>query len=169
MQQGNTSFGSRFVQIAWVVKDIHLAEKFFGEVLGVPRFAKMENLQAEDIQGAYYGKPGNYKFHLYLAYSGDTMLELIQPISGQSIYQDYLDRHPEGGVQHIAFMVPENELDKSIGELTGKGHRVIQSLTLPVARVAYFDTAKDIGVDTEIIGLNDAGAEFIKQLKSGAV
>lgn len=40
----NTSFGLRFGQIAWVVSDIEAAEKFFREVMGVPKFVKMENL-----------------------------------------------------------------------------------------------------------------------------
>jgi catechol 2,3-dioxygenase-like lactoylglutathione lyase family enzyme len=168
MQSGSTSFGSRFAQVAWVVKDIQATEKFFKEVIGVQDFVKMENLQAADIEGTYYGKPGNYTFHLYLAYSGDSMLELIQPVSGQSIYQDYLNLHPDGGVQHIAYMVPEAELDKAVSELIAKGFPVITSLRLPVASVAYFDTTKEIGVVTEIIGLTEAGTEFIQQLKYGS-
>ena len=164
----STSFGSHFTQVAWVVKDIKVAEKFFQEVLGAPDFVKMENIRAEEVEGTYNGKPGNYSFHLYLAYSGGSMLELIQPVSGQSMYQEYIDRHPEGGVQHIAYLVPESELDKSISELKNKGFRIIQSLTLPVARVAYFDTYKEIGVVTELIGLTEAGVEFMNQLKNGA-
>ncbi len=46
---------------------------------------------------------------------------------------------------------------------------MIQSLHLPVAKVAFFDTYKEIGVATEIIGLTEAGVEFIKQLKDGAI
>lgn len=162
-----TTFGSQFAQIAWVVKDIHASEKFFRDVFGVSNFAKMENIRAEETEGTYKGQPGNYSFHLYMAYSGDTMLELIQPVSGQSIYQDYLDIHPEGGVQHIAFTVMEDEFEKATSELSNKGYSVIQGLTLPVAKVAYFDTFKEIGVATEIIGVNNAGLEFVNQLKSG--
>ena len=162
---GITTFGAHFAQIAWVVKDIQVAEKFFREVMGVPEFVKLENLHAEDIEGMYYGKPGNYSFHLYMTYSGETLLELIQPVSGESIYQEFIDKHPDRGVQHIAYIVPEGELSKSVLELTDKGYPVTQSLTLPVAKVAYFDTYKEIGVMTEIIGLTEAGVAFLKQLK----
>ena len=96
------------------------------------------------------------------------MLELIQPVSGKSIFRDYLDLHPEGGVHHIAYTVPENELGKGISELKDRGYPVITSLTLPVASVAFFDTSKDIGVITEIIGLTEAGVEFVQQLKVSA-
>ncbi|MEO5997529.1 MAG: VOC family protein [Chitinophagaceae bacterium] len=162
---GITSIGSHFAQIAWVVNDIQSAEKFFREVIGIPGFVKMENLHAENIEGTYYGKPGDYSFHLYLAYSGETLLELIQPVSGQSIFRDYLEKNPQGGVQHIAYMVPVSELSGAVADLTNKGYQVIQSLTLPVAQVVFFDTQKDIGVVTEIIGITEAGIEFLSQLK----
>ena len=169
MHPEKTSFGSRFAQIAWVVNDIQASEKFFREVVGVPDFVKLENLRSEDLEGTYYAKSGNYVFHLYMAYSGETLIELIQPVSGQSIFHDYLIEHPEGGVQHIAYMVPEADLDKAISELTQKGYPVITSLSLPVAKVAFFDTRKEIGVVTEIIGLTGAGVEFLQQMKSGIV
>jgi catechol 2,3-dioxygenase-like lactoylglutathione lyase family enzyme len=169
MHPTGTTFGSRFAQIAWVVSDIQAAEKFFREVIGVPNFAKMENLRSEDLEGTYYEQSGNYVFHLYMAYSGESLIELIQPVSGQSIFNDYLKKHPYGGVQHIAYTVAEADLDKAISELTNKGYPVITSLNLPVAKVAFFDTSKEIGVVTEIIGLTAAGVEFLQQLKSGVV
>jgi catechol 2,3-dioxygenase-like lactoylglutathione lyase family enzyme len=164
-----TSLGLPLAQVAWVVGDILATEKFFREVVGIPKFVKMENLRAEDLEGTYYGKPGKYTFHLYLAYAGETQIELIQPVSGESIYQDYLKKHPEGGVHHIAYVVPETGLNKAIAEMTSKGFSVISSLHLPVAKVAYFDTSKEIGVFSEIIGLTQAGVAFVDQLKSGAL
>jgi hypothetical protein len=164
-QTADTFIGSRLGQIAWVVKDIQKAEKYFNEVMGVPEFLKMENLKASELEGTYFGKPADYVFHLYLAYSGDMMVELIQPVSGQSIFQDFLDSHPEGGAQHIAYMVPEAELTKAVSELITSGYSEITSLKLPVASVKFFDTRKEIGVVTEIIGVTEAGVELVKQMK----
>src|SRR5690349_17055464 len=138
--------GAALEQIAWVVNDVSTAEKYFVDAIGVPQFAKMENIRAEETDGTYLGKPGDFCFDLYLAYSGNTMIELIQPKSGNSIYRDFLETRPEGGVQHIAFTLPESDLDMAIAELNSKGYPVAQGLTLPVARVAYFDTRKEIGV-----------------------
>lgn len=39
-------------------------------------------------------------------------IELIQPISGKSIFKDYIDNNPTGGVQHIAYSTPIANLDK---------------------------------------------------------
>ena len=66
-------------------------------------------------------------------------------------------------------MVPVSDLDKAVSELTDKGYPVITTLNLPIAKVAYFDTYKEIGVVTEIIGVTEAGLEFVQQLKSGTI
>ena len=161
------SIGRKFVQVAWVVSDIAAAERFFRDSLGTPPFLKMENLKATELAGTYRGQPADFEFHLYLCYSGDTMLELIQPVAGRSIYTDFLERHGGGGVQHVAFMVEESELDAAVADLAAKGCPVISTLTLPVARVAYFDTYSAIGVATEIIGVTAAGHDLIRTLKSG--
>ncbi len=161
-------FGGQFSQVAWVVKDIQATEKFFKEVIGVRDFVKLENLSAQSLQGTHYGKPAEFSFHLYLGYSGDSMIELIQPISGQSIFQEYIDKNPSGGVQHVAYSVPVADLEKAVSELTGKGCPVITTLNLPVAHVVFFDTYNDLGVVTEIIGLTEAGVPFVQDLKNRA-
>lgn len=160
--------GARFGQVAWVVPDIQAAERFFREALGVPGFAKIENVRAQDTAGTLRGQPGDFVFHLYMAYSGGALLELIQPVSGDSIFQEFLAAHPRGGVQHVAYMVPEAEFDEAVAQLTGRGYPVVQALTLPVARVAFFDTTAEVGVATEIIGVTEAGQQFVAQLQSGA-
>ena len=164
-----TSFGSNFSQVAWVVRDIQTTQDFFQTVIGINNFVKLENLSAQELEGTYYGAPGNFVFHLYMAYSGESLIELIQPVSGQSIFQDYLDKNGKAGIQHIAYSVPVDELDKSISEFTSKGYPVITSLNLPVAKVVFFDTTKEIGVVTEVIGITEAGVEWVQQLKSEAL
>ncbi|WP_114749653.1 VOC family protein [Pleomorphovibrio marinus] len=163
----NTLFGQHFGQVAWVVPDIEVAAKFFQETMGVPRFMKMENLRSQDLEGTYNGQPADFEFHLYLAMSGGTMVELIQPVSGKSIYTDFLDQQKNGGIQHIAYAVQEAEFDDAVAQLKNKGVTIIQRLVLPVAKVAYFDTYAKIGVATEIIGLTAAGNQLLEQLNTG--
>ena len=167
LSSSSAPLGTRFGQVAWVVPDIQAAERFFREALGVPGFAKIENIRAQDTGGTYHGRPGDFVFHLYMAYSGGTLLELIQPVSGASIFQEFLASHPAGGVQHVAYLVGEDEFEHAVAELTGRGYPVVQALTLPVATVAFFDTTAEIGVATEIIGVTEAGRGFVAQLQSG--
>jgi hypothetical protein len=129
----------------------------------------MEHLRAEDLEGSYYGEPGVFEFHLALGYSAGWMIELIQPVSGSSIYRDFLDQQTGGGVHHIAYTVPEADFEDEVQELTRQGSRVVQTLRLPVARVAYFDTSAELGVLTEIIGVTAAGVDLIARLSRGAL
>jgi methylmalonyl-CoA/ethylmalonyl-CoA epimerase len=68
----NSTFGSRFSQVSWVVKDIQSAEKFFQNVMGIKSFVKLENLRVQELDGTYYRKPGNYEFNLYMGYPGGS-------------------------------------------------------------------------------------------------
>ena len=156
-----------FCQVAWVVRDIAAAEKFFVETMGIPRFLHMENLSAKDTQGTYLGKSGNWVCHLYLAYAGDTQIELIQHVSGASMFQESLDRHGDA-VQHVAYWLDDSDYDAAAEHFESSGYPEIQSFKLPVARVGYFDTRRAVGVVTEIVGANEEGHEFRRNLKAGA-
>jgi hypothetical protein len=37
---------------------------------------------------------------------------------------------------------------------------------MPVAEIVFFDTYKEIGIATEIIGLTEEGIEFVEKMKS---
>ncbi len=81
-------------QVAWVVKDIKTAERFFRDVMGIDNFGKVINIRAQKFEGTYYGKPSDAEWLVSAAYSGGSFLELIQPVSGRSIFQDYLEKNP---------------------------------------------------------------------------
>ncbi len=168
MEPGPSPVGTRFGQVAWVVPDIQAAERFFSETLGVRGFTRIENIRAQDTAGTLRGAPGDFVLHLSMAHSGGSLLELIQPVAGASIFQEFLAAHPTGGVQHVAYLVPEADFGQAVAQLTGRGYPVVQALTLPVATVAFFDTTAEIGVATEIIGVTEAGREFLAQLRGDA-
>ena len=92
---------AKFCQVAWVVNDISAVERFFLKTMGVTKFLHLENIAAKDTEGTYLGRPGDWVIHLYLAYAGDTQIELIQHVSGRSIFRDSIERHGTA-VQHIA-------------------------------------------------------------------
>jgi methylmalonyl-CoA/ethylmalonyl-CoA epimerase len=155
-----------FCQVAWVVRDIQAAEKFFIETMGISRFLHMDNLAAKDTEGTYLGKPGNWVCNLHIAYAGDIQIELIQPVSGASMYQESLDRHGDA-VQHVPFWLDDADFDAAAAHLESSGYHEIQSFRLPILRVSYFDTRRAIGVVTEIVGAKKEGHELRRNLKSG--
>jgi catechol 2,3-dioxygenase-like lactoylglutathione lyase family enzyme len=157
----------RFVQVAWVVRDIQAAEAFFKKVMGVPKFLQIHNLKASDTNGTYMGQPADWVIHLSIAYAGETQIELIQPVSGASVYQEWLDKHGEDGVQHVAYWLDDSEYDAAAAHLTAAGFPLVQGFSMPMARIGYFDTRPAIGVVTELIGATAAGKMFIENLKAG--
>ena len=160
-----TSFDLQFTQIAWVVKDIKAAKRFFTKAMGVSNFSQPQIMRLKEFEATFYGEPSDAETLVSMAYTGGIFIELIQPFSGLSIFQDYLDKNPEGGVQHIAYSIPVADFDKAITELTEKGYPVIATFNTPIAKIVYLDTSKDIGVITEIMGITEEGETAIQKMK----
>ena len=160
------SLDLKFAQIAWIVKDIKVAESFFRDTMGLNNLSKVETIRAKEFEGTYYGKPSNAESLVAMAYSGGTFIEIIQPVKGNSIFQDYLDKNPSGGIQHIAYSIPVAKLDKVISEFADKGFQVITSFNHPIAKIVFFDTYKEIGVVTEIMGITEEGEIAVQQMKN---
>ncbi len=49
----------------------------------------------------YRGRPADFVADISLSYAGDTQLELIAPVTGESIYTDFLDRAGAGPAPHL--------------------------------------------------------------------
>ena len=161
-----TSFDLKFAQIAWVVKDITVAEKFFKDTMAISNFGKTATIRSQDYEGTYYGKPAVAESLVSMAYSGGTFIELIQHVSGRSIFQECLAKNPLGGVQHIAFSVPVADFDKVVSELTGKGYPVVATYDTSIAKIVFFDTCREIGVMTELMGITKEGEAQVEKMKN---
>ena len=154
-----------FTQIAWVVKDVETTKTFFQEMLGVSNFSPTVTTRLKEYDGTYYGEPSLAENLVAMAYSGGTFIELIQPLSGKSIFKDYIDNHPAGGIQHIAYGTTIANLDNVISVFENKGFPVVSSFDTPIAKIVFFDTRKEIGVFTEIMGITKEGEEQVQNMK----
>jgi len=153
-------------QIAWVVKDVEKSKTFFQEMVGVKNFMPTDTTRLQDYDGTYYGQPADAENLVTMTYSGGTFIEIIQPVSGKSIFKDYLDKNPTGGIQHIAYSTPIANLDKVISEFENKGHNVVSSFDTPIAKIVFFDTREEIGVFTEIMGITKEGEKAVQRTSS---
>ena len=162
-----TSVDLKLSQIAWVVKDINVAESFFKDMLGISGFGKPMTIRAHDFEATYYGKRADAESLVSMAYSGGTFIEIIQPISGQSVFQDYLDKNPSGGLQHIAYSIPVADFDKVVSEFADKGYSTVATYNTPIAKIVFFDTCKDIGIMTELMGITKEGELQVEKMKAG--
>ena len=154
-------------QIAWVVKDVEKAKTFFKEMFGVSNFSPTGTTRLQDYDGTYYGELADAENLVAMTYSGGTFIEIIQPISGKSIFKDYIDNNPTGGIQHIAYSTPITNLDNVISEFENKGFKVVSSFDTPIAKIVFFDTREEIGVFTEIMGITKEGEKAVQEMKVG--
>lgn len=157
--------GAELAQLAWVVNDIRSAQKFFRDLMGIKNFSSIDTIRSVDVKGTYYGAPGDFSSYTSQAWSGQYFIELIQPASGRSIFQDYINKNRAGGIQHIAYRVPIADFDKAVAELTSKGYPVISTFDTPIAKIFFFDTYRDLGIATELMGVTKEGDKIIRKWK----
>ena len=159
----NTIAKLEHAQICWVIPDIHTTVKFLSNSLGIA-FPKPEHVRAQDLNMTYYGKVVAAEWLTTQTYNG-TFIELVQPVSGQSMFHDYLAKYPEGGIQHNAFRLPVNGFERVTNNLREQGYAVISEVDHPIARMTFFDTYKTMGVVTEIMGITPEGWKAIEQMQ----
>jgi methylmalonyl-CoA/ethylmalonyl-CoA epimerase len=107
----------------------------------------------------FRGKPGNYAMKLGLAWSGTMNWEIVQPLSGENIYQEFLDTHGEG-IHHVAFGCNSVPYAERIRGFEARGYKMIQSgLWLGKLPYHYFGTEGDTTTIFEIFQPPD-GFEF---------
>jgi methylmalonyl-CoA/ethylmalonyl-CoA epimerase len=94
------------------------------------------------------GKPVTFTLKLALTKVGDMEWELIQPLTGPSVYQEFLDKHGEG-MHHIAGDL--GDFDHTVATLKEHGIGVLTSGQTPADSFAYMDTEKVLGMPLEIL------------------
>ena len=152
-------------QVAFVVRDIAAAERFFIEKMGLPGFFRIEDIPI--YESLYRGRPGDCHMSLSLGYAGDTQFELVQPLSGSSIYTDFLNAKGEG-LHHLGFIVEDEA--KVTADFAANGFGVIQSGRLgtnPGMRFVYFDTEAAIGAVMEALFLDEETRRLFDRVKGG--
>ncbi|NMM83080.1 lactoylglutathione lyase [Rhodococcus sp. SRB_17] len=110
-------------QICWVVEDIAAAEREFTEKWGVRRWLRLPDIAFGPETTTYRGKPAEYTIHVSLGYVGTQQIELIQPVSGQNLYTEFLEKRGVG-VHHVAW-VPD-DYEETLAEAGRRGMPILQ-------------------------------------------
>lgn len=138
----------KFIQINIVVKDIRKAVAAWAEVLGieVPEITQNHLESSGDYTYTYRGKETPADLLVCNIDMGSFVLELHQPVGGESSFQEFVDKHGNG-VHHIGFEVGQDR-DEVLSEL--------RSLGLDTDRtVGYYPGSSWTIVDSEdVLGVN---------------
>lgn len=128
-------------QLAYVVRDLDSALKYWTEVLKVGPFFKLEHLALDNQR--YRGSPSNADITVALGNSGDVQIELIYcEDDSPSVYKEFLDAG-RIGVHHFG-MMPE-DYAATCAQYRGLGHEAAFECTIGGAPLTYFDTVDSVG------------------------
>jgi hypothetical protein len=128
-------------QIGIVVRDLRVMAENLHRLLGIGPFRILEwPIEGIDPESTYHGEPEDYRILLGFARQGVTQIELIEPLEGQNIWSDFLDKNGPG-IHHFRIVV--SDFDKKVSELEEAGLKKIASGTGAHigSEWVYFDTA----------------------------
>jgi len=124
-------------QVAIMVKNLEETMENYWNLLGVGPWEIMECVPPMLHDITYYGKPGNYTMRAGLTKVGPVELELIQPISGDNVYSDFICEHGEG-LHHIQFLV--DDINGTTKIMAKEGFPTVMSGWVSDGSYAYYDT-----------------------------
>lgn len=139
--------GRALAQVAIVVKDIEAAKQRWAAVLGVEPPNTIVTQPGDEVRMSFRGAPSNAQTKLAFFDLGGVQLELIEPMGGQSTWQEGLERGE--GVHHLAFWV--EDLPGVTAALGAHGVTQIQRGDMGEGQYAYYDADKPLGVTVELL------------------
>ncbi|MDO3110408.1 VOC family protein [Mycobacteroides abscessus] len=129
-----SGFG-RVTQIAWVTDDLDATEAMLSAVFGGKKWTRIPDVHFGPETCTYRGAPADFTATIALSYLDDMQLELILPVSGTSIYTEFLERN-SAGLHHVCVEPPD--LDVALDHATSQGMEVVQDGVMPGGmRFAY--------------------------------
>ena len=111
-------------QVAIVVKDLEMVAENYWNILGIGPWAIFKWEAPLVYNRRYHGKKTWAREKIAITQVGDVQLELVQPVDGDSIYQDWLVERGEG-LHHMNFLV--DDVDEAAEILAQEGFPSIQS------------------------------------------
>jgi methylmalonyl-CoA/ethylmalonyl-CoA epimerase len=110
-----------------VVRDMDKTVRFYQSLDAGPFFPELPINMTKRFYHAKISPPGGSKVKAMIGNMGIIRLQLLQPVEGQSMFQEFLDERGEG-VHHYAFLV--DDIEKVEAALIKKGTRILSSARL---------------------------------------
>ncbi len=111
-------------QCAVVVRDLDEAVVRWTEQLGIGPWTAYRLEPPRLREKRYRGEDVEFSLRHALAWQGELQFELVQPLSGPSIFRDHLDSHGEGP-HHVGRYVPDHAA--AVAHALERGWTPIQS------------------------------------------
>ncbi|MBC8055970.1 MAG: VOC family protein [Rhizobiales bacterium] len=131
-------FGSVF-QMAYVVPELEPFIAHMADTLGIGPFFLFQTPLPFEWMSRHDVRTNRWDIlaHAAIAYSGETMIEVIVPGSDPSPYRDFLDAG-RSGLHHVGTWA--DDYDAQMAAARAAGIRVSIEGVLPMSRFAYLET-----------------------------
>ncbi len=160
---GPARFWGSPTQLGYIVPDLDAALRHWVDVVGVGPFFVFPETVAEDyrLRGKLLGRASAA---IALAYRGDWQIELICPTQGPSLWQEFLDRNPAGGLQHLCWLPGSDRdpsdataaYDEALAAAADAGLVIGQEGHIGGGRFVYYET--DAGIPGTVVELAELDA-----------
>lgn len=139
-------------QICIIVPDLEAAVKNYWERFGIGPWHFYTYGKPLVKRMTRHGKPAEYKMKVALSYIGKMRIELIEPLEGDTVYQEFVDKHGYG-VHHLGVLT--DSMDESLRMARESGLEMTQDGAGfgpdDDGHYAYLDTEYLLGTTIELI------------------
>jgi methylmalonyl-CoA/ethylmalonyl-CoA epimerase len=132
-------------QLGFVYKNVEKQAQTLESIYNIPKITFFE---FHDQTITYRGKQTKNSIKLGTTQYFNVNIELIQPLGGENIYQEFIDSGREG-LHHIGVYV--DDLDLSVEKFKKKGINPLQMGQIVKMHYAYMDTEDTFGIIIELL------------------
>lgn len=138
-----------------VCADMDVALPHWARLLGLTRFARIEQVLPTEHQGRYRGVPTDVRLSVAFAYFGDIQIEVMQQLNeSASPYRDFLQAD-RSGIQHIGTWTWQ--YDEAYAALLDLGYEPVYEAAMqgaPQVTTYFDDPGHTIGPMIELVAMN---------------
>jgi len=137
-----------FHQYGYVTRDLKAKKEWYTKHMGLGPWRELEwnsdNSRIEQVKG-------RYRFKIAIAMMGPMEFELIEPVEGDLIYNEYLERNKYGGIHHMGVRIKDlDAMMKKFNDLgiysIGTGTHLARGV-----RIAYMDVRPQADMIIELM------------------
>ena len=144
----------KFHHTAFIVKDIEKTAATLAKSLSI----KWGLWTVEPTASTVHGQDVHFSFRAAFAQVGEASYELIEPLSGESVYVEHLKTKGEG-FHHTCIAYPSVEaLRMAKDELVNQGREIVQSAMVGEAAEFYYFDIPELGSILELLYLAESEA-----------
>ncbi|GAB3851143.1 VOC family protein [Nocardioides maradonensis] len=152
-------------QVSWVTDDLDATEQLLSGQLGAGAWTRIPGVRFDPDSCTFRGRPCDAVADISMAYSGDLQLELIRPVSGESVWSEFLATHGPG-LHHVCFRVPD--LPEAVAAAEAEGIEVLMSGAMAgPMEFAYLDGSAFGAPYVELARISPEMDAFFAAIKAG--